>query len=212
LDNGEIAFLGRLDDQVKIRGYRIEPAEIVATLDQYPGIQCSAVVGRDDDGLGPALVAYIVANREARLTTSELQEYLATRLPDYMVPGRFVLVSELPVTANGKLDKSKLPAPSPAVLMPNRCPASVATDAGDSVIAKRVAAIVASLLGQASVGTDENFFMIGGHSMLGVQLVARIHEAFGVKLTLRQLFSAPTIAALSTQVASMARTPRQTNR
>src|SRR5206468_2776742 len=104
LCNGEIAFLGRLDDQVKIRGYRIEPGEIVACLDRYPGVEASAVAVHENGG-GPALLAYIVACHDARLTAADLRRHLAARLPDYMIPAAFVAMGSFPLTPNGKLDK-----------------------------------------------------------------------------------------------------------
>lgn len=202
LENGEIVFLGRIDDQVKIRGYRVELGEIVARLDRAPGIQASAVVAIDSDA-GPALAAYIVAASEARLSAIDLREFLAAKLPDYMIPSRFVLLPELPVTANGKLDKSALPAPTVANALPlGAAPSAAPTDA----IQSRIAALVAALLEQPAVNPTENFFTIGGHSMLGVQLVARIRDMFGVKLTLRQLFSAPTVVALAAEVVKLTQT------
>ena len=200
LPNGEIAFLGRLDEQIKIRGYRIEPGEIVAALHRYPGVQASAVVALDSAN-GLALTAYIVAAGNARLTASDLREFLAAHMPDYMIPTQLVKLAALPTTANGKLDRAALPAPRADNLLPNREQAT-APSATNSVQPK-IAALVASLLDQPTVAADDNFFMIGGHSMLGVQLVARIRELFGVKLTLRQLFGAPTVAGLSAEVARL---------
>ena len=121
-----------------------------------------------------------------------------------MIPARFVRVETLPMTANGKLDKSALPAPSADNLLASGGVA--APSAGGPQ--KQIADLVASLLGQPSVGTSENFFLIGGHSMLGVQLVARIRDMFGVKLTLRQLFKAPTVVALATEVERLVQTGR----
>jgi amino acid adenylation domain-containing protein len=214
LPNGELAFLGRLDEQIKIRGYRIEPGEIVAWLDRYPGVEASAVVAskmeENPGAAGATLLAYIVAARDPKLTANSLREFLAARLPDYMLPARYVQVAELPLTANGKLDKAALPAPSAENLLPNRaaigaeCPQTRAPQAngklGDDKVLLQIGALVASLLGQPAVAADDNFFMIGGHSMLGVQLVAHLRDMFGVKLTLRQLFGAPTVAALSSEV------------
>ena len=209
LPNGEIAFLGRLDDQVKIRGYRIELGEIVSCLDKYPGVEASAVVVTDsidgDQSAGPALVAYVVAGREAKFTASDLRDFLAPRLPDYMIPARYVSIATLPMTANGKLDKSALPKPSAENLLPNRtATVTAAVESGaESGLEPRISAMVASLLGQPSVEREDNFFMLGGHSMLGAQLVARIRDTFAVKLTLRQLFGAPTVAALSAEIARL---------
>jgi amino acid adenylation domain-containing protein len=206
--NGEIVFLGRLDDQVKIRGYRIELGEIAVCLDRCPGIECCAVTVRDA-GDGPALVAYIVLVSDARPTASTLREFLASRLPDYMVPTYYITLSQLPMTANGKIDRAALPAPTPENQLPQRAIETVpATEEAGNVANRyqhRITELVASLLGQPSVAAEENFFMIGGHSMLGVQLVARIREIFGVKLTLRQVFTAPTVAGLSAEVARLAR-------
>jgi amino acid adenylation domain-containing protein len=212
LPNGEIAFLGRLDEQVKIRGYRIELGEIAAWLDRCPGVAACAVVARDPeqggDGAfadGPLLVAYVVPARDAQLTATGLREFLAQRLPDYMIPARFVAIAALPTTTNGKLNKSALPAPAANNLLSDqvseRTPSEAAGSlSSDNDLVQQVATLVASLVGQTSVDTEANFFMIGGHSMLGAQLVAQISERFGVKLTLRQLFSAPTVAALSAEV------------
>ena len=209
LPNGEIAFLGRLDEQIKIRGYRIEPGEIVAWLDRYPGVEASAVA-TGKSATDPMLLAWIVSAHDAKLTATDLREFLAARLPDYMIPAQFITVTELPLNSNGKLDKAALPAPSAANLLPNRAPAGAESrqigvphshePLDEKAVLPQIGALVASLLGQPSVAADDNFFMIGGHSMLGVQLVARIRDLFGVKLTLRQLFSAPTVAALSSEV------------
>jgi amino acid adenylation domain-containing protein len=198
LPSGEFAFLGRLDGQIKIRGYRIEPGEIVASLDDYPGVEASALSVTPGDG-GPTLTAYVVPAWNAQFNASDLRDYLATRLPDYMVPSLFVRMTALPITANGKLDKSALPSPTADNLLPNR-PAPVRAAAATDGVSDKIAALVASLLNVPSVAVDDNFFMIGGHSMLGVQLVAKIQRLFGVNVSLRQLFNAPTVAALTCEV------------
>ncbi len=209
--NGDIAFLGRLDDQVKIRGYRIELGEIVASLDRHLGIEASAVIVRDiaADASGERqLVAYIVP-KNPTLTATDLREFLASRLPDYMIPAHFVKMESLPVTANGKLDKTSLPAPTAANLLPSAASAPpAATLAANSAAGpqEKIAALVASLVGKPSINVQDNFFMIGGHSLLGVQLTAKLKEMFGVKITLRQLFNAPTVIALSAEVARLTAT------
>lgn len=201
-DTGEIAFMGRLDDQVKIRGYRIELGEIISHLDRFLAIEASAVIARDDAGTGPELVAYVVLAPGTKVSSVDLREFLAARLPDYMIPSKFVTIPALPMTANGKLDKAALPAPAPHNLLPDgKTPQAQASPA--SAIEQRLATLVTSLLGTTSCGREDNFFMAGGHSMLGVQLVARIRDQFGVKLTLRQLFNAPTIAGLAVEVARL---------
>jgi amino acid adenylation domain-containing protein len=200
LENGEIEFLGRFDDQVKIRGYRIELGEVVACLNGCPGIEASAVCVLETGEAG--LVAYIVPAADALLADSDVRRHLAARLPDYMIPTVFVPISALPLSPNGKLDRSALPTPASANLLQNPSDAQRGSSQSDP-LQHQIAAMVASLLGRASVAEEENFFMAGGHSMLGVQLVARIRDAFGVKLTLRQLFKAPTVAALSAEVARL---------
>jgi amino acid adenylation domain-containing protein len=198
--DGNLAFLGRLDDQVKVRGYRIELGEVAAALDLHPRVEASAVAVRGGDA--PSLVAYVVADP---VTASELRGFLAQRLPDYMIPAQFVALASLPVTPNGKLDRPALPEPGPGNLLPDGAgaPAAAGADGGPDVEA-RIGSLVAGLLEQPAVGRDDNFFMLGGHSMLGVQILARIRDAFGVKLSLRQLFNAPTVAALSAEVARLA--------
>jgi amino acid adenylation domain-containing protein len=202
LENGEIDFLGRLDDQVKIRGYRIELGEIVECLNSFAGIEASIVSVLDVGDAGPSLVAYVVPTRDARLTGSDLRDFLASRLPEYMIPPFFVSIPALPVMANGKLDKSALPAPGVDNLLPSGLAVNAAPSESNR-LQQHISALVASLLGRPSIEAEDNFFMVGGHSMLGVQLVARIRDVFGVKLTLRQLFNAPTVAGLSAEVARL---------
>jgi nonribosomal peptide synthetase DhbF len=149
------------------------------------------------------LVAYVICVRDARVNSVDLREYLAARLPEYMVPAVFVSIDSLPITANGKLDKAALPAPKADNLLSKGDQPAV-TLAPGSALEERIAVMVAALLGHPTVARGENFFMAGGHSMLGVQLVARIRDTFGVKLSLRQLFGAPTVAALSAEVERMA--------
>jgi amino acid adenylation domain-containing protein len=202
LGNGEIEFLGRVDDQLKIRGYRVEPAEIVSRLNQCAGIESSAVIALHDESCAePSLVAYLVPARGANLTASALRAALAAQLPDYMLPSLFVAIPTLPLSANGKLDKSALPRPSSSSALPEGTETTASGTQND--VQGQISALVASLVRQPSIGAEENFFMAGGHSMLGVQLVARIRDSFGVKLTLRQLFTAPTVAALSAEVTRL---------
>ena len=201
LPDGEIAFLGRVDDQVKIRGYRIELGEIVACLDRCTAVVGCAVTTRDA-AEGPVLIAYVIPAHDARVTAADLREFLLARLPEYMIPSHFVSIAHMPVTANGKLDKGALPAPSVDNLLPDEAaaPSDSARVLDGDVVQQQIATLVGSLLGQTSIDPSDNFFLLGGHSMLGVQLVARIQDLFGVKLTLRQLFNAPTIDALAAEV------------
>ena len=203
LPTGEIAFLGRLDEQVKIRGYRIELGEIVAHLDRCPGVAASAVTvaPASTERVEPAIVAYVVPGRGAHLNAADLRTSLAARIPDYMMPAHFVPLASLPTTSHGKLDKASLPAPTADAVLPDG--GQPRASARSAALQDRMAALVASLLDQPSVPLDENFFMLGGHSMLAAQLVARIRDLFGVPLTLRQLFKAPTVRAITAEVARL---------
>jgi amino acid adenylation domain-containing protein len=207
LSNGEIAFLGRLDDQIKIRGYRIEPGEIVVALNALPSIDTSAVSTTNISHGGPSLVAYVVPAGGIKPTASELRTHLAARVPDYMIPTFFVALPKLPLMPNGKLDRSALPAPCIENQLPDKAPSQELRPDTDP-LRQRITALIASMLGRASIGADENFFMAGGHSMLGAELVSRIRDAFGVTLTLRQLFTAPTVSALSAEISQLVRTAK----
>lgn len=195
LPDGQIAFLGRTDDQVKIRGYRIELDEIVATLNAHPGVATSLVLAREDTPGNKRLVAYVTPRPGARLTTDELRDALLAQLPDYMVPVAFVRQDDFPLTPNGKIDRRALPLPD-----------AENTAWGDDFLAPRtateagIAALVAELIAAERVGVDENFFLLGGHSLLGTQLIARIRHDFGVDLPLRAIFEAPTVEELAAEV------------
>jgi amino acid adenylation domain-containing protein len=195
LPDGQLAFLGRADNLIKIRGYRIEPSEIVSVLNTHPAIQASAVVARDDGNL--RLLAYVVVTGR-RPTSSELRSLVRRQLPDYMVPAGFIAMQALPLTPNGKIDRDALPAPDDANKLPDEDFAAPRT-----VLEEKVAAIVANLLGLGQVGVDDNFFLIGGHSLFGAQLIARIRDTFGVDLPLRSIFDSPTVAQLAEQVESL---------
>jgi amino acid adenylation domain-containing protein len=187
LSSGEIDFLGRIDDQVKIRGYRIEPAEVIYALNRHPQICASLVIARDE-----ALAAYLVFQTDTVLTASTLREFLSSTLPEYMIPALFINVKELPLTSSGKYDKAALPQPTAANTLPLHAPAISGATENET----RLLRIVGALVGSDNISKDDNFFFIGGHSMLAAQLLVRIRKDFGVSLTLRQLFQAPTVAAL----------------
>ena len=195
LPDGQIAFLGRADNQIKIRGYRIEQEEIVAALNAHPDVQASVVVAREDIPGEKQLVAYLVLAPEASLTTTALQDTLKARLPDYMIPATFVRLDALPITPNGKTDYAALPAPDAANTIQHEAMVLPSTPAEE-----RVAAIVAELLHLERVSIDDNFFLLGGHSLLGTQLITRISEAFGLALSLRVLFNAPTVRQLAAEI------------
>jgi amino acid adenylation domain-containing protein len=195
LPDGQIAFLGRLDEQVKIRGFRIEPAEIVRVLNEYPAVQVSTVMAREVEAGDKRLVAYFVPAANAQPTHTELRNFIASRLPEYMVPALFVKLEALPVNASGKVDHSALPAPNTDNTLRDS-----AFIAPRTPIEERLADMVASLLALDRVSVEDNFFLLGGHSLLGTQLIARIRDAFGVELSLHALFDAPTVSQLSTRI------------
>lgn len=193
LPDGQIAFHGRADNQEKIRGHRIEPDEIVSVLARHPKVSSAAVVGRGNAG-SRQLVAYIVpANQSPR--SGELREFLSKELPEYMIPSAFVRIAALPLTANGKLDRGALPGPTSENALD-----AAAYCAPESAIEVKIASILEELLKVERVGLDDNFFLLGGSSLLATQLVLRVRERFGVMLTLRDLFTAQTVGNLSDEI------------
>ncbi|WP_224242632.1 non-ribosomal peptide synthetase [Hyalangium gracile] len=185
---GNLEFHGRVDQQVKIRGYRIEPGEIEATLSKHPGVRQVAVVVREDTPGDPRLVAYVVPH--GALTPADLHAYLATRLPGYMVPAAFVLLDALPLTPNGKLDVRRLEAPPEAGLArpPYVAPLTEREQA--------LATIWQEVLRVERVGRDDDFFQLGGDSILGILVISRASQK-GIGLTPRQLFDAPVLRNLA---------------
>jgi amino acid adenylation domain-containing protein len=198
LPDGQIAFVGRTDYQIKLRGYRIEPNEIVAILNEHEAIQASCVVAREDAAADKQLVAYIQPIPEIQVTALALRDALKMRLPEYMIPSIYVLMDTLPLTTNGKVDRAALPLPDASNTLRDEITALAVTP-----IEIRLAAIVAHLLHLAQVGIDENFFMLGGHSLLGTQLIAQIASTFGVAPTLRMLFNAPTVHELASEIEQL---------
>jgi amino acid adenylation domain-containing protein len=192
LPDGTIEFLGRLDHQVKLRGYRIELGEIESVLAQCPGIAEAVVVARTES-TGQRLVAYVVGAAGATVNVAELREQLFKRLPDYMVPAAFVALEHLPRTSSGKIDRRALPEPE-------RGPSVAAHVAPRNATEEFIADLWCKVLGLGQVGVHDNFFELGGHSLLATQLIARLHDALGVELTMRQFFVAPTVATLAAAV------------
>jgi amino acid adenylation domain-containing protein len=189
--DGEIAFIGRVDDQVARRGHRIEPHEVSAALARHPSVAQAAVVSEG----AAQLVAYVVTRGQHIPRGSDLRAFLGESLPDYMLPDVYVRLDRVPLTSNGKLDISALPGAASAERLPSapyRAPVTTAE--------KRIAAMVEDLLDIDEVGLDDDFFLLGGHSLLGTQLLLRIRDAFGAELALRDLFDAQTIQNLSERV------------
>ncbi|HEX2202008.1 MAG TPA: amino acid adenylation domain-containing protein [Longimicrobium sp.] len=184
LDGGALQYLGRADDQVKVRGFRVELGEVESVVRQHPGVRDAAVAVRDD-----RLVAYVVGDS---VDSAELKAFARGRLPDFMVPGVVVPVDALPLTPSGKLDRRALPAPSLEGAAAGGAPATESETL--------LAAIWGELLGVARIGRDDDFFELGGHSLVAVRLLMRLREAFGVALSLRAVFEAPTLAAQAAAV------------
>jgi amino acid adenylation domain-containing protein len=198
LANGEIEFLGRIDDQIKIHGFRIEPNEIAAALAKHPSVRECFVIARELSAGEKQLVAYVVLDREAIPTDTALRGFLATQVPEYMIPSAFVQLQSLPLNANGKIDRNALPAPDV-----NNSLQHESYVAPRTAIEQRLAAILAPLLNLDHVGVEDNFFLLGGHSLLGTQLIGRIRDAFGVELSLRIVFEASTIASLAAEIETL---------
>jgi amino acid adenylation domain-containing protein len=193
---GEIAFHGRNDDQIQHLGHRIEPDEISAALVRHPSVAQCAVVS-EGEGSAARLVAYVVPAAQAAPRAADLREFLSRSLPRYMLPAQFARLTSLPLTANGKLDRKALPSPSEVNALP-----SAPYRAPNTPVERRTAAIVEALLDIDGVGLHDNFFLLGGHSLLGTQLLIRLQDAFGAELALRDLFEAQTIQNLARKVAS----------
>jgi amino acid adenylation domain-containing protein len=195
--DGRVEYLGRADQQVKLRGYRIELGEIEQQLASVEGVEAAAALMREDEPGQKCLVAYVRMEEAARRATGEqetiaaLRHALQSRLPDYMVPSAFVVLDEMPLTPNGKLDRNVLPAPkssAPAAAEPT------------SPVEQLLCAIFAQVLRLEGVGINDDFFELGGHSLLATQVVARINSTFEADVSLRTLFEFPTVADLARQV------------
>jgi len=197
LPDGQIAFLGRVDEQVKIRGYRVEPSEIATVLGQHPAVRTSVVVAREDAPGEKELVAYVVLSPDAMVDVLELRKHLLQRLPDYMVPAAFVPIASMPITENGKVDRAALPSPNG-----NRMQGE-AYVGPRTLVEEELVKILAPLLNLDRVGVNDNFFHLGGHSLLGTQVIARVSERFGVDLTLLKLFDHPTVAEMSAEIEDL---------
>jgi surfactin family lipopeptide synthetase C len=203
--DGALEYLGRADHQAKIRGYRIEPMEIESLLIGHPGVRQAAVVacGGEDE---PRLAAYVVPAGASPPGAAELRNFLQARLPAWMVPATFVMLSELPLTPSGKLDRAALPAhgrrdlPGATELAPPQTPTE-----------KAIARIWQDLMGLGEVGRNDHFFECGGHSLLATRLASRIRQDLGVEIPLRLIFDAPVLERLADGVETLRWAALQTN-
>ncbi|HVH12052.1 MAG TPA: non-ribosomal peptide synthetase, partial [Longimicrobium sp.] len=184
---GTLEFVGRIDEQVKIRGFRIEPGEVESVLCAHPEVREARVIVREDRPGEPRLVAYLVGDPGVEI----LRAHLRTSLPEYMVPGAFVILERLPLTPNGKLDVRALPAPELGAehWVEPRTP-----------VEQALAALWVEVLGAPRVGVHDDFFQLGGHSLLIMRLIARVHDAFGLELSIRTVFATPTLEGMAGEI------------
>ncbi len=201
MPDGNIEFLGRIDGQVKVRGFRIEVGEIESALASHAAITECVVVAREETSGDKRLVGYVVGRQQ--VSSQELREYLRERLPDYMVPGAIVQLQAMPLTASGKLDRRALPKPE------------LGREGSEYVgprtaVEEIVSGIWAEVLRVEKVGISDNFFELGGHSLLAMQLVSRVRNILGVEVSLRSLFTSPTVAAMATEVEQLKRSGETT--
>jgi len=198
LPDGTIAFLGRIDSQVKIRGFRIETSEVEAALRQQPGVRAAVVIARDERPGEKQLVGYVELETPGSATGQTLRESLKALLPDYMLPSGVVVLDRIPMTANGKVDRQALPGlerPAADYVAPE-------TDTE-----QRVAEVWQETLGLERVGRTDNFFEIGGHSLLGIQTMVRLGKAFGLELPHRMILDAPVLCDMAAAIQARLHAP-----
>jgi acyl carrier protein len=195
-EDGNLEYLGRVDEQVKIRGYRIELGEIEARLQEQPGVAQAVVALREDKPGDKRLVGYAVPSEGMELDAASLRGVLRTTLPEYMVPSAIVVLDELPQTPNGKLDRRRLPVPE----WEGR-----EYQAPQGETEKIIAAVLAQVLGVERIGRDDNFFDLGCNSLLTLQVIARLEAQMEIKLSVRDVFDKPTLAALASWIDTTCR-------
>ncbi|MFS1513883.1 non-ribosomal peptide synthase/polyketide synthase [Chengkuizengella sp. SCS-71B] len=195
LPDGNIEYLGRIDDQVKIRGYRIELGEIENQLLNHPEIQEAVVIVHTNESDDKTLVAYLVSHQDFNI--SELRDYAMKFLPDYMVPSHFIQLEEMPLTPNGKMDRKALPAPTAIERK------GVDYVAPRNELERQLVSLWEHVLEMDSISITHNFFELGGHSIKAVQIVSKVQKELNIHLTLRDIFSFPTVQQLSKRIQEM---------
>jgi len=192
LANGDIEFVGRVDHQIKIRGYRVEPSDVETALEKHAQVREAFVMAREFGPGDKRLVAYLGVDTANAPGVSELRGYLATKLPEYMIPSAFVLLEKLPLNANGKVDRKALPAPDSA-----RPELATAFVAPDGALEEFLATQWRDLLRLNRVGARDNFFDLGGNSVMIVQIHHRLKQHLQRDVPLIALFQYPTIDTLA---------------
>jgi len=189
--DGEIEYLGRIDHQIKLRGFRIELEEIEAVLSLHAAVKVAVVECRGNVNHEPRLIAYIVSGRDKSPTIKELRDLAQSKLPHYMVPNNFMVLDEIPLTANGKVNRQALPTPldEPHLVKSYIAPRTE--------LERQVVAIWQNVLSIKRVGVHDNFFDLGGHSLMATRVVSRIRESRALDLSVASLFENPTIATLT---------------
>ncbi len=190
---GQIEFLGRMDQQVKLRGYRIELGEIEAVLRKHEAVRDCVVVVRAEGEADPRLLAYVVLGKQNLPRRSEVQDFLAEHLPEYMIPHTFIILDELPLNSRGKIDRKALPSPEESEFTLD----TMTYVAPRTPLEQALATIWAEVLEVGRVGIEDNFFELGGHSLLIAQILGRVRDDLQIELPFRVLFTSPTIAALA---------------
>ncbi len=194
--DGTIEFLGRVDHQIKLRGFRIELGEIEALLAQHPEIDAATVLLREDRPGDKRLVAYVVAHPDLPLLADQLQAFLGEQLPQFMIPGFFVSLDSLPLTANGKIDRSALVAPEDLQLLAEGDLAPPQTP-----VEEAVSTIWEEVLQRNRIGRNANFFDLGGHSLLATQVVSRVRQTFQIDLPIAEIFESQTVKGLAARIS-----------
>ncbi|RQH23956.1 non-ribosomal peptide synthetase, partial [Okeania hirsuta] len=195
LPDGNIEYLGRIDNQVKVRGFRIELVEIEAILAQHPNLRQTAVIVREDQPGDKRLVAYVCPNQGQIPTSGQLRHFLSEKLPDYMMPGTFIMLEALPLTPSGKVDRKDLPIPDASNLL-----RETSFVAPRDAMEQQLAQIWSEILGVSPIGVHDNFIELGGHSLLATKIIGLVRVRLQVELPLNLLFECPTVAELAQEV------------
>lgn len=192
LIDANIEFLGRLDNQIKVRGFRIEPGEVEAAVKDHPQVRDAVVIAAELEPSDKTLIAYVVGDQHQPVPADSLRHFLKQRLADYMIPSVFVMLDSLPLTPNGKVDRKALPVPSEI-----RRESSTQYLAPRTEVEQTITIVWQEVLRVEKIGVNDNFFDLGGHSLLIVQIHSRLRTHFSEKLTIVDLFKYPTISALA---------------